>query len=159
MSCHTAIFFACAPSPCVSRGPHHCILVGWMNHRLSCLSQTPFLSPFLPLWTTFEPPQEFIRVLRRLASYLWLARNGGRKESSYLLFFLHLPLRQPTAYRCKHHTQCPSSCLRTPNQRGWLTAAIKWPPGETNLLLVSQWIWSVWRPNSAEKKKEKKKDK
>lgn len=58
-----------------------------MNHQLSCLSQTPFLSPFLPLWTTFEPPQEFIHVLWRLASYLQLARNRGRKESSYLVFW------------------------------------------------------------------------
>lgn len=125
--------------------PHKTLLVGWKlllawNKEPHIVpSVTHCLSTFLPHQTTSVPPR--FCWSQHLFSYLWLANIVGWKEPLYLfLFFGRLPHWQPTPYHCTHHTQCPSSSLRAPNQRGWLTAAIKWPPGKTSTCCFESFI-------------------
>ncbi len=142
MSSHTSIFFAghtLSPPRHVYRGKAMPLYTGgWMlmpvrgQRTTSCLvSQTLSFSVPPPL-DDIRTPAEFIRVLQRLASFLLSPIGTYRRAKGIVIFvfFGRLPLRQPTACRCKHGTQCPSSRFRAANKRGWLTAAIKWPSGK-----------------------------
>lgn len=97
--------------------PCHCTLVGCMlmpvrdKEPPAVLSLKHCLSPFLPHWTTFEPPQEFIRVLQRLASFL-LSPIGTYRRAKGIVIFVFLdvshsdnpqPAAANTAHNARHH--------------------------------------------------------
>lgn len=130
MSSHTSIFFAghtLAPPGHVYRGKAMPLYTGGLHAHACQRQRTTSCLVSQTLSFSVPPPLDDIRTPARVYSRSsetsifslisdWHVSEGERYR--HICFFGRLPLRQPTACRCKHGTQCPSSRFRAVNKRG-----------------------------------------